>query len=71
MVQPLVRTLLGGVKPPLMVPCTVTSTTPFLVDLGDGTPVPGTKVGGFVYTTGPAIALVNSADLPVVLPIGV
>lgn len=71
MVQPLVRTLLSGAKPPVMVPCMVTSLTPFEIDLGDGTAVPATKVGGFVYTLDSAIALVNSADLPVVLPIGV
>lgn len=70
MATPLAKALLAGRKPVFMMPCTVVTLAPFRVDLGDGTPIPATKIQGQTYTVGAAIAFLNSSDLPVVLAIG-
>ena len=68
--RPKPRLAAPAAVPVTMRPCRITSTSPLMVDLGNGTPIPGVAIAGLDYSTGAAIALLNNPGQPVILKIG-
>jgi hypothetical protein len=68
MSSPDTRAILERIGRPLYkVPCLITQVTPLMVTINE-TSMPGLKVSGATYDVGPAIALVESPGLPLVIP---
>lgn len=51
--------------------CMITSSSPLMVDLGDGVPIAAIAIDGLNYATGSALALVREAGNPIIFRIGV